>query len=170
MEITFPDSFSQPQATFGQGLSLANPSIQTTSQPLTDIFIGAAQATLAGNTKKPAIDTVGIPLIRVNGRVKLQGRADSLGGFVQVEGEVYFLESDGAFQVEAPRGSNIYIRAPGYVSTLVSNIKGNPDVVVTIPALTLPFGDANGDGRIDIYDLSLAAGNFGDTIRRLPAP
>ena len=102
--------------------------------------------------------------------MKLQGRADSLGGFVQVEGEVYFLESDGAFQVEAPRGSNIYIRAPGYVSTLVSNIKGNPDVVVTIPALTLPFGDANGDGRIDIYDLSLAAGNFGNTIRRLPAP
>ena len=87
-----------------------------------------------------------------------------------MDGEVYFINSNGSFQVDVPLGSDIYIRAPGYVSTLVSNIKGNPDVVVTIPALTLPFGDANGDGRIDIYDLSLAAGNFGNTIRRLPAP
>lgn len=100
----------------------------------------------------------------------MQGRADSLGGFVRAEGEVYFVESNGAFQVEAPLGGDIYIHAPGYVSTLVLDIRGNPGEVVTIPELTLPFGDANGDGRIDIYDLSLAAGNFGDTIRRLPAP
>ena len=31
-------------------------------------------------------------------------------------------------------------------------------------------GDANGDGRIDILDLSLAAGNFGRTTEELTAP
>ena len=105
------------------GHSLIRPEITAKAEPLTAIFVGAVQAKLAGATNKPTIDTVGIPIIRVNGRVKLQGRADSLGGFVEVDGEVYFLESDGAFQVKAPLGSDIYIRAPGYVSTLVPDIR-----------------------------------------------
>ena len=169
-EITFPNTLEIPQALYGMGHSLSRPEITVIAKPLTAIFVGGVQAKLSAATNKPVIDTVGIPIIRVNGRVKLQARDNSLGGFVQVEGEVYFVESNGAFQVEAPLGGDIYIHAPGYVSTLVLDIRGNPGEVVTIPELTLPFGDANGDGRIDIYDLSLAAGNFGDTIRRLPAP
>ena len=42
--------------------------------------------------------------------------------------------------------------------------------VVTVPELTLPFGDANGDGRIDILDLSIAAGNFGTRVQELELP
>lgn len=42
--------------------------------------------------------------------------------------------------------------------------------VLTVPALTLPFGDANGDGRIDILDLSMAAANFSDIIKTMALP
>ena len=152
------------------GQSLSRPEITAIAKPLTAIFVGGVQGKFDGATNKPTIDTVGIPLIRVNGRVKLQGRDDSLGGFLEVDGEVYFVNSNGSFQVDVPRGSDIHINAPGYISAIVLNVTGNPGEPVTIPRLTLPFGDANGDGRIDIYDLSLAAGNFGDTVREMPPP
>jgi hypothetical protein len=42
--------------------------------------------------------------------------------------------------------------------------------VLTIPELTLPFGDANGDGRIDVLDLSIAAANFGAATSPMPLP
>ncbi len=41
---------------------------------------------------------------------------------------------------------------------------------MTVPELTLSFGDSNGDGRIDILDLSIAAGNFGVTVKELSPP
>ena len=50
------------------------------------------------------------------------------------------------------------------------NVEINSGQVVTVPELTLPFGDANGDGRIDILDLSMAAGNFGATVLELELP
>ena len=170
MAITFPEPFQPVQATFGQGLSLANPSIETAANPLTTIFIGAVQARLAGTLIRPNIGTVGKPTMRVRGLVKLQGRNNSLGGYLEVDGEVYFVNSNGTFQEEIPPGSDIYIRAPGYLSALIPNVNAKSADPVKIPALTLPYGDVNDDGRIDIYDLSTAAGNFGSTFHELPSP
>ena len=65
---------------------------------------------------------------------------------------------------------DLYLRAPGYVPVLIPGANINPGELLTIPELTLPFGDANGDGRVDILDLVIAGNNFGDTMRRLPAP
>jgi hypothetical protein len=42
--------------------------------------------------------------------------------------------------------------------------------VLDIPEMTLPFGDANGDGRIDILDLSTAGANFGDVTQSVTLP
>ena len=170
MAITFPDPFQPVQATFGQGLSLANPSIETAANPLSTVFIGAVQARLAGTLIRPNIGTVGKPTMRVRGLVKLQGRDNSLGAFLEVDGEVYFVNSNGTFQEEIPPGSDIYIRAPGYLSTLIPNVNAKSADPVKIPALTLPFGDVNDDGRIGILDLSTAAGNFGSTFHELPSP
>ena len=103
--------------------------------------------------------------------MKLQGRESSLGSYIQIGDEVNFVDADGTFRSAAPSGTiDIYVRAPGYIPVLIPNATINPGELLTVPEMTLPFGDANGDGRIDIYDLSLAAGNFGNTIRRLPAP
>ena len=41
---------------------------------------------------------------------------------------------------------------------------------LVLPELTLRFGDGNGDGVIDILDLSMAADNFGDTIKEVTVP
>ncbi len=189
------DDFDVPDAHYGQGLTMTKPALATPADPLTAVFIGPAQGKLTGTLSPPAMATVGRPRQElfiggavvsysprrvflnpfrhgeVRGRVKLQSRDDSWGGYVQVGNEVYFLEADGRFRAAIPSGvQDIYIRAPGYVPVLISRARINPGELLTIPELTLPFGDANGDGRVDILDLSIAAGNFGDTIRRLPPP
>ena len=189
------DDFDVPDAHYGQGITMTPPALTTPAEPLTAVFIGPAQGKLTGTLSPPSMATVGQPRQElfiggavvsysprrvflnpfrrgeVRGRVKLQSRDDSWGGYVQVGNEVYFLEADGRFRAAIPSGvQDIYIRAPGYVPVLIPRARINPGELLTIPELTLPFGDANGDGRVDILDLSIAAGNFGDTIRRLPAP
>ena len=57
------------------------------------------------------------------------------------------------------------IRAPGYlpvniVSPSGSDISLNAGDVLTIPGLTLVYGDANGDGVIDVRDLAIGASNM----------
>lgn len=189
------DSTDIPDAHYGQNLTLTRPAITTQATPLTAPFIGAAQAQLTKTLTRPGLATVGSPRQElfiggavvsyqpgrvflnpfrhgeVRGRVKLQNRDSSLGGYVQVGDEVYFLESDGSFRAAVPSGiRDIYIRAPGYVPVLIRRANINPGELLTIPELTLPFGDVNGDSRVDILDLGIAASNFGTTIRRLPAP
>lgn len=190
--ITISDA---PDAKYGQNLTLTRPAITTVASPLTAPFIGSAQAQLTKTLTRPGLATVGSPRQElfiggavvsyqpgrvflnpfrhgeVRGRVKLQNRESSLGGYVQVGTEVYFLESDGSFRAAVPSGvRDIYIDAPGYVPALIRRANINPGELLTIPELTLPFGDANGDSRVDIVDLSIAASNFGATVRRLPAP
>ena len=184
-----------PDAQYGQNLTLTRPDIATASTTLTAPFIGSAQAQLSKSMTQPSLTTAAgaqqelfiggaavsyqsgrgflNPFRRgeVRGQVQLQSRDSSLGGYVQIGREVYFLEAGGAFRAAAPSGfQDIYIRAPGYVPVLIRRVNINPGELLTIPELTLPFGDANGDGRVDILDLSIAAGNFGSTLRRLPPP
>ena len=190
------DAFAAPDAQYGQGVTMTRPAITTPAHPLTALFIGpAAQATLTDTLTSPSVATLSHPRQElfiggavvsyqpgrvflnpfrrgeVRGRVKLQSRKDSRGGYVQVGNEVHFLEADGSFRAAIPSGvQDLYIRAPGYVSALIPGANINPGELLTLPELTLPFGDANGDGRVDILDLAIAGNNFGDTIRRLPPP
>ena len=85
--------------------------------------------------------------------------------------QTHFVNSDGSFKIMVPGGNfDISIEAPGHIPVRFPNTPINPGEVVSIPELTLPFGDANGDGEIDIWDLSLAAGNFGQTVIEVPPP
>ena len=190
------DAFESPDAQYGQGITMTRPAITTPADPLTALFIGpAAQANLTETLTSPSVATLSHPRQElfiggagvsyqpgrvflnpfrrgeVRGRVKLQSREDSWGGYVQVGNEVHFLEADGSFRAAIPSGvQDLYIRAPGYVPVLIPGANINPGELLTIPELTLPFGDANGDGRVDILDLVIAGNNFGDTMRRLPPP
>jgi hypothetical protein len=65
---------------------------------------------------------------------------------------------------------DITIQAPGHISIIILNAQINPGEVLIIPDLTLPFGDSNGDGKVDILDLSLAANNFGETTQQVTLP
>ena len=194
-EIVFGEGQSSPQAKYGAGRSLADPTIGTRHQELPGMFISPTQARKSPALAQFAIATQGAPRREifvggaaasaqpgqglldpfrngeVAGKVHLQQRNSSLGAYVQIGEATHFVAADGSFRVEAAGGvRDIYIRAPGYLSAVIPAATINPGELLTIPELTLPFGDANGDGRIDILDLSIAAGNFGDTTRRMPAP
>ena len=45
-----------------------------------------------------------------------------------------------------------------------------PGDVLTIPGLTMVFGDANGDGVIDVQDLAIGASNLSETSEDLQLP
>ena len=189
------DSVEYPQAIYGADHSLAEPTISTQHQALPGMFISPTQARKSPALAQFTIATQSAPRQEifvggaaasaqpgqglldpfrngeVAGKVHLQQRDSSLGAYVQIGEATHFVAADGSFRVEAAGGvRDIYIRAPGYLSALIPAATINPGELLTIPELTLPFGDANGDGRIDILDLSIAAGNFGDTTRRMPAP
>ena len=102
--------------------------------------------------------------------MRLEGSKSSRGAFLDIGGEAHYVERDGTFLAAVAAGTvmDIYLRAPGYVPVLIPGVAVAPGDRVTIPDLTLPFGDANGDGVIDIHDLSIAAGNYGATIETKP--
>ena len=184
-----------PQATFGAGLALAKPDIATTPQAAAVIWHSPADGAFDQSLEGQRIGTMATPAAKlfiggaavtlksrrvfmnpfrrgeIRGRVSLQERRNSLGAFLEIDRKIHFVERDGTFRAEVAAGAlDIYIRAPGYVPVLVAGVFVEPGNRVNIPALTLPFGDANADGIIDIYDLSISAGNYGRTIQRKSVP
>ena len=133
--------------------------------PAARLFIGGSAVTFTSGGKFLHPFRRG----EVIGRVRLEGSKSSRGAFLDIGGEVHYVERDGTFLAAVAAGTvDIYLRAPGYVPVLIPGVAVAPGDRVTIPDLTLPFGDANGDGVIDIHDLSIAAGNYGATIETKP--
>ncbi len=107
--------------------------------------------------------------------VGIQGMDDSTGTFLLVDGQRHFVDSNGgsSFTV-APGSHQVQIRAPGYLtvdilSPLGSDIVLNAGDLLIIPQLTMVYGDANGDGAIDVRDLAAGAANFGKASGQLQA-
>ena len=101
----------------------------------------------------------------------MQGRANSLGSYVDIGGEITFADRRGYFEIQLPPGNfDLTASAPGYLSMTIRNIAPHPEGVLVIPTVTLPFGDGNGDGMIDIYDIALAAMNFGENAETTTLP
>ncbi len=152
--------------------SLLPPSIDTTATPSIALFVGGADAEYSGTLTPAHIGTQGTPLHgTIKGVVHLEGRENSLGGFLKLGDAVHHMEADGSYTIEAAPGTvKILIEAPGYVSISVPQAKVEAGRTLVVPKLTLRFGDGNGDGVIDILDLSMAADNFGDTIKEVTVP
>jgi hypothetical protein len=182
-----------PDASFGAGLSPTDTS--TGSLPNTEVFLGNHDASLSSPLDLVAVGTqpAGLgsfflantdaefspeftfrnPFLQgqLRGLTHLEGRTDSWGIMVQVGEVAHRVERDGRFNLLLPEGTHdISIWAPGYIAVNLPNVEIKSGQVLTVPELTLPFGDANGDGRIDILDLSIAAGNFGATVQELELP
>ncbi len=83
----------------------------------------------------------------------------------------HFAAADGSFHFLVPcLNYELLIQSPGYVPVRIPVAAIKSGEVVSIPELTLPFGDANGDGRIDILNLSIAAGNVWVTVTEMSLP
>ena len=194
-EILLGDGGSgeSPLASFGAGLIPPGPS--AASLPNTQVFIGNQDASLSSQLNLVAVGTQPAGLAsfflantdaefgpeaamrnpflqgQLRGLTHLEGRPNSEGALVQVGDVAHRVQRDGRFNLLLPEGAyNISIWAPGYVAVNLPNVEIKSGQVLTVPELTLPFGDANGDGRIDIMDLSIAAGNFGATVQELQLP
>ncbi len=143
------------------------PPITTSPTLLKSLFAANSQATFGSgfDLQNP------FELGHIRGVIRLEERESSVGAHVIVGGQTFFAKEDGAFDATVPMGNyDLEMRAPGYVSVRITGIRLGIGGEATIPELTLPFGDANGDGRIDILDLSIAAGNFGATAKKYSLP
>ena len=143
------------------------PVVATSLVPLDAIFAANSQATFGSGFALQNPFELG----HIRGVIRLEERESSIGAHAIVGGQTFFAQENGAFAATVPMGNyEMEIRAPGYVSVRITGIRLGFGGEVTIPQLTLPFGDANGDGRIDILDLSIAAGNFGATSKEYSLP
>ena len=107
----------------------------------------------------------------IQGRVLLQGRGSSLGAFVTtVAGQVHFADAGGNYSIELVVGTfDITLKAPGYLPVTITGVDLSSGLAV-MPPITLAYGDSNGDGAIDVRDLSTQAANLGKTGTTIPAP
>ncbi len=180
-------------------LGSKRPDINTSAIPLSVIFSGSVEARLANSIRKPEVSTEADPLSRlhvfggaatyqpgqamarplvettidgtIRGRIKLQNDSNSLGAYVTIGDEVTFADRDGRFEAPAPTETfDLYIGAPGHIPVLINGFTLDSRESLEIPEVTLLFGDANSDGVVNIYDLAVAAFNYGETIRTVPAP
>ncbi len=144
------------------------PQVSTQPTALSVVFVSPGPATFQAG--KTAMEN---PLEKsfVQGKVTLQGRHDSRGAYIEVGTNVFFAGREGAFEFEVPQEPfTLRVQAPGYTMVTIRNVTVAAGQTLTIPEITLTFGDANGDGKVTIYDLALVAGNFGQTDTVLPLP
>ena len=145
-------------------VSLATPNLKTEAAPLEDIFWTPVHASLLLQGMKPEMDSqVALDSGTIRGRIRLQGRTSSLGSYVEVGNQVTFADGRGYFEIQRASGAfDLAIRAPGHLSETVRNVELAAGEVIVISTVTLPFGDGDGNGVVDIFDISMAALNFGE--------
>lgn len=98
------------------------------------------------------------------GRVRLQGQGSAIQATVSLNERWLqrVTETDGSFTIDdLPAGAyTITIAKPGYLPaerTSVTVAAGSPTVLSEV---TLLGGDASGNGKVDISDLTIVARNF----------
>ena len=165
-------------ALFGDGVAVRDPNVSTEVIELAKPFIANASAVFGQGLKlrNPFTEAAQGASIRSGSGIHRQGRTESTGAYLWVNGEVHFVDRLGQFDfIVEPKTYRIEIRAPGYVPVRIvsksnENIKLEGGDVLIIPDINIPFGDANGDGAIDVRDLGIQALNLGTTSPDVDVP
>jgi len=143
------------------------PDAAVSKEDLAGIFWGGRVATYQPSKTLQEPFTEG----SVKGTVLLQGSDNNLGAYVEIEGATAFADRNGNYIATVPDGVfDLYIRAPGHLSATIPGIRVESGQTLQIPTVTLPFGDANGDGVVDLYDLTVAARNYGQSATIVAMP
>ncbi len=146
-------------ALFGDGVALIDLNINTQVAELTNQFIRGHDALFGQN--QIFLDPFANSRIRSTG-IHLQRKSDSTGAFLRVDGQVHFIPPNGRVDIPVKPGiHDIIIMAPGYVYVALMDVQLAIGGVLEIPELTLPFGDADGDGKVGVEDLAFLGANFG---------
>jgi hypothetical protein len=108
-------------------------------------------------------DLANVP--RAGGTVTLQFRSSTAGlATVEINGETFSASStvadDGSWQIIGPPPGTYTISAsaPGYLTAMAEILVGEGDIAM--PTIELLGGDVNGDGIVNIDDVSGTASNF----------
>ncbi len=143
------------------------PLMDSTGNDLARIFVANADATFGASTTMQDPFRNG----EIRGTVKLDHNHSSLGAFLEVGDRRFFADSDGSFYGMVPYGkANLSIRAPGFLPVVIPDVYIDPGEVITIPEVTLPFGDGDGDGYVNMVDFVIAARNLGFTVQTVELP
>jgi hypothetical protein len=142
----------------------------------TDVLISSSIISDPNGTPIPhdvqhAVFTCEVDKFFIEGSVKLQGWPDSSGVVVslidQTTGnpDLVTVGTDGAFQFQGKVNQlyDVVAEYDRYLSPLETGVTSSiVGATVDIGPVTMPAGDLNGDGRINILDIAMLAGNFGE--------
>ena len=139
-------------------LPSGRPRVGAKPSPLATTFISKGTVTHSANL----VMAGPFDAVTVRGTIDLEGRGSSLGSYVETGDEVIFANEEGKFEATLPEGAyTIALKAPGYLPLTMETGKLAGGDTLTLPPVTLYFGDVNEDEVIDIFDLTVAARNFG---------
>jgi len=104
------------------------------------------------------------PRPSVSGIIKLERRNGREGIVVQLSGlPTAVTKSDGSYKISSVPPGTYTVRAyaPGYLVAELKGVQILPGHIISLPPVTLVGGDANGDGQINLLDLTIVARSFG---------
>ena len=156
---------SSHAAKFRSGLY--QPNIESNGNALQKIFVANADATFGTSNSLEDPFRHG----EVRGTVLLDYQSSSLGAYLAAGDLIFFANPDGSFHGMVPAGTlDLEVLAPGFLSVVMPGVLINPGETLTIPQVTLPFGDGDSDGHINIVDFAVVARNYGFTVHRMDPP
>lgn len=134
-----------------------------TSLQVSRALAAAADAATSSPTLASAPVTVG-PVVSVTGRVTLPSRTDFSGTQVATDNGSIVTAGDGSFTLSTTTGQHrITASRSGHLARYIDVTVGSSGLALP-SATVLLAGDANNDGAIDLFDLTLIAGQYGQTI------
>ncbi|MFQ5854039.1 MAG: hypothetical protein ACE5LU_00125 [Anaerolineae bacterium] len=131
-----------------------------------------AEATVTP-TASPLVTPPGVPggagdTGTIEGQIALQGRNNRVGITLLVDGTpMDTTDASGTFRLNVPAG-RFAVRAsyPGHIAIEAPDVEVRVGEVTRLPATSLPAGDADRDGDVDLYDMVRCAIGLG---RLVPA-
>ena len=162
----FTELFINSHAITNQS-SLYQPNIESNGNALQKIFVANADATFGTSNALEDPFQNG----EVRGTVLLDYQSSSSGAYLAAGDLRFFANPDGSFHGMVPAGAlDLEVRAPGFLPVVMPGVLINSGETLTIPQVTLPFGDGDSDGHINIIDFAVVARNYGFTVHWMDPP